>query len=42
MYSPLWSSAWYVGVSAMLCLVGALVPAIRAARLNISESVASE
>ncbi|WOC11702.1 FtsX-like permease family protein [Gordonia sp. MP11Mi] len=41
-YSPLWSSSWYVAISALLCLVGALVPAIRAGRLNISESVASE
>lgn len=41
-YSPLWSSAWYVVVSAVLCLAGALVPAVRASRLNISESIASE
>ncbi|MCF8604757.1 FtsX-like permease family protein [Gordonia sp. HY442] len=41
-YSPLWSSAWYVVLAMSLCLIGALVPAVRASRLNISESVASE
>ncbi|WP_336788974.1 FtsX-like permease family protein [Gordonia malaquae] len=41
-YSPLWSSSWYVAVSAALCLLGAVVPAVRASRQNISESIASE
>ncbi|MDR2280202.1 MAG: FtsX-like permease family protein, partial [Gordonia sp. (in: high G+C Gram-positive bacteria)] len=41
-YSPLWSSSWYVAVSAALCLLGAVVPAARASRQNISESIASE
>nr|EMP12015.2 ABC transporter permease [Gordonia sp. NB41Y] len=41
-YSPRPITVVYVGVSVVLCLVGALVPARRAARLNISESIASE
>ncbi|QRY61756.1 FtsX-like permease family protein [Gordonia sp. PDNC005] len=41
-YSPLWSSSWYVAVSAVLCLLGAVVPAVRASRQNISESIAAE
>ncbi|WP_161893651.1 FtsX-like permease family protein [Gordonia spumicola] len=41
-YTPLWSSTWYVAVSAALCLIGAVVPAVRASRQNISESIASE
>nr|WP_244945760.1 FtsX-like permease family protein [Gordonia zhaorongruii] len=41
-YSPLWSSIGYVAVSAVLCLVGAVVPAARASRLNITDAIASE
>ncbi len=41
-YSPLWSSAGYVAAAAALCLIGALVPALRAARMNITDSILSE
>ena len=41
-YSPQWSTLIYVVVSVGLCLVGALTPAVRAARMNISESIADE
>ncbi|GAB11744.1 putative ABC transporter permease protein [Gordonia araii NBRC 100433] len=41
-YSPQWSTLLYVAVSVGLCIVGALTPAVRAARLNISESIAAE
>ncbi|MEZ5210330.1 FtsX-like permease family protein [Gordonia sp. (in: high G+C Gram-positive bacteria)] len=41
-YRPLWSSAGYVATAAALCLLGAIVPAARAARMNISESILSE
>ncbi|MFT3716845.1 MAG: FtsX-like permease family protein [Gordonia sp. (in: high G+C Gram-positive bacteria)] len=42
LYRPLWSSALYVAVAAALCLFGALVPALRASRMNITESIISE
>ena len=42
LYRPLWSSAGYVAVAAALCLLGALVPAVRASRMNITESILSE
>ncbi len=41
-YSPQWSTLLYVAVSVGLCIVGALTPAVRAARMNISESIAAE
>lgn len=41
-YRPLWSSAGYVAVAAALCLLGAIVPASRAARMNITESILAE
>lgn len=41
-YSPQASTVLYVAVSVGLCLVGALTPAMRAARLNISESLVDE
>ena len=41
-HSPQWSTLIYVVVSVGLCLVGALTPAVRAARMNISESIADE
>lgn len=41
-YSPQWSTGVFVALSAGLCVVGAVVPAIRASRLNISESIANE
>lgn len=41
-YQPLWSSAGYVAAAAALCLFGALVPAVRASRMNITESILSE
>ncbi|MFZ2510191.1 MAG: FtsX-like permease family protein [Gordonia sp. (in: high G+C Gram-positive bacteria)] len=41
-YSPLLSSAGYVAAAAALCLIGALVPALRASRMNITESILAE
>ncbi|OPX16650.1 FtsX-like permease family protein, partial [Gordonia sp. i37] len=41
-YSPRPITLVFVGVSVVLCLVGALVPARRAARMNITESIANE
>ena len=41
-YSPQPSTLLFVAVAMGLCLLGALVPAMRAARLNISESIAQE
>lgn len=41
-YSPRPITLVYVGVSVVLCLVGALVPARRAARMNITEAIANE
>ncbi len=41
-YRPLWSSLGYVAVAAALCLLGAIVPALRASRMNITESILSE
>ncbi|MGC4934382.1 FtsX-like permease family protein [Gordonia sp. DT30] len=41
-YAPRPITAVFVGVSVVLCLVGALVPARRAARMNITESIANE
>ena len=41
-FRPLWSSVGYVAAAAALCLIGALVPAVRAARMNITESILSE
>ncbi|MFC0316288.1 FtsX-like permease family protein [Gordonia phosphorivorans] len=41
-YQPLWSTAGYVAIAAALCLLGAVVPAARAARMNITESLTAE
>ena len=41
-YSPRPSTLLFVGVSIVLCLVGAFVPAARAARMNITEAIADE
>ncbi|GED98642.1 ABC transporter permease [Gordonia crocea] len=41
-YEPRYSALLYVAVSVGLCVVGALTPAVRAARMNISESLADE
>ena len=41
-YQPLWSSVGYVAAAAALCLLGAVVPAYRASRMNITESILSE
>ena len=41
-YAPQWSAAGYVGVAVGLCLVGALVPALRASRMNIAESLVAQ
>lgn len=41
-YRPLLSSVGYVAAAAALCLLGAIVPALRAARMNITESILSE
>jgi len=41
-YSPQPSTLLFVTIAMALCLLGALVPAMRAARLNISESIAQE
>ena len=37
-----WNTLIFVVVACGLCLVGALVPAVRAARMNISESILTE
>lgn len=41
-YQPLWSTVGYVAAAAGLCLVGSLLPALRASRMNITESILSE
>ncbi len=41
-YSPQPSTLLFVTIAVGLCLLGALIPAMRAARLNISESIAQE
>ncbi|MFT4124673.1 MAG: FtsX-like permease family protein [Gordonia sp. (in: high G+C Gram-positive bacteria)] len=41
-YSPRPITVVYVGVSVLLCLVGALVPARRAARMTITEAISEE
>ncbi|MFT3901026.1 MAG: FtsX-like permease family protein [Gordonia sp. (in: high G+C Gram-positive bacteria)] len=41
-YAAQWTTLLYVLVSVALCIIGALTPAIRAARLNISEAIADE
>ncbi len=41
-YSPQASTLVYVAVSMGLCVIGAVTPAMRAARMNISESIAAE
>ncbi|MGV9792742.1 FtsX-like permease family protein [Gordonia sp. NPDC003422] len=41
-YAPRPTILIFVGAAVVLCLVGALVPAMRAARMNISESILSE
>ncbi|WAC56784.1 FtsX-like permease family protein [Gordonia sp. SL306] len=41
-YSPRPSTLLFVGVACALCIVGALVPAQRASRMNISESILTE
>ncbi|MGB3602982.1 MAG: FtsX-like permease family protein [Gordonia sp. (in: high G+C Gram-positive bacteria)] len=41
-YAPQWSAFGYVAVPVVLCLVGALVPAMRASRMNISASLVEE
>lgn len=41
-YSPRPIAAVFVGVSVVLCLAGALLPARRAARMTITESIANE
>ncbi len=41
-YSPRPSAALFVGIAVALCLVGAFLPAVRAARMNISESILNE
>lgn len=41
-YSPQASTLLYVAVSMGLCVVGALTPAVRAARMNISESITAQ
>ncbi|GAA4744415.1 ABC transporter permease [Gordonia alkaliphila] len=41
-YQPLWSTVGYVAAAAALCLLGAVVPAARASRMNITESILSE
>ena len=41
-YQPLWSTVGYVAAAAALCLLGAVVPAARASRMNITESILAE
>ncbi|WP_187346462.1 FtsX-like permease family protein [Gordonia sp. CNJ-863] len=41
-YSPRPSAAMFVAIAVALCLVGAFLPAVRAARMNISESILNE
>ncbi|WP_408610078.1 FtsX-like permease family protein [Gordonia insulae] len=41
-YSPRPTTLLFVGVACALCVVGALVPALRASRMNISESILNE
>ncbi|WP_262365665.1 FtsX-like permease family protein [Gordonia sp. OPL2] len=41
-YSPRPTTLLFVGVACALCIVGALVPAMRASRMNISESILDE
>ncbi|WP_168700171.1 ABC transporter permease [Gordonia paraffinivorans] len=41
-YSPRPSAAMFVAIAVALCLVGAFIPAVRASRMNISESIQSE
>ena len=41
-YSPRPSTLLFVAVSIVLCLVGAFVPAVRAARMNITEAIVEE
>ena len=41
-YSPRPSTLLFVAVSIVLCLVGAFVPAARAARMNITEAIVEE
>lgn len=41
-YSPVLSAVGYVAVPVVLCLVGALVPAVRASRLNISSQLTAD
>lgn len=41
-YRPQLSAVLYVAVAALLCLLGALVPALRASRMNITDALQSE
>ncbi|MEO9326880.1 FtsX-like permease family protein [Gordonia sp. B21] len=41
-YSPRPSVAMFVAIAVALCLVGAFLPAVRASRMNISESIQAE
>ena len=41
-YSPQYSTILYVVVAFGLCFIGAFLPAARAARMNISESILDE
>ncbi|MCR5977804.1 FtsX-like permease family protein [Gordonia jinghuaiqii] len=41
-YSPRPSALLFIGIAVALCLIGAFVPAVRAARMNISESIQNE
>nr|WP_202422820.1 FtsX-like permease family protein [Gordonia sp. SID5947] len=41
-YSPRPSTLLFIGVACALCVVGSLVPAMRASRMNISESILTE
>ena len=41
-YSPRPSTLLFVAVAFVLCLLGSLIPAARAARMNISESILNE
>ncbi|MFE0747822.1 FtsX-like permease family protein [Gordonia sp. NPDC058843] len=42
LYSPRPSALLFVTIAVVLCLVGAFVPAVRAGRMNISESIQNE
>ncbi|MDY6809790.1 MAG: FtsX-like permease family protein, partial [Actinomycetota bacterium] len=41
-YSPRPTTLIFVAVACGLCIVGALIPAMRASRMNISESILNE